>query len=118
MENEENKTPSKPDSVGGRGSDGKFLPGNHCSKGGNKMARKTRALRSTLLRSVNSKDMRQIIDVLITKAKKGNLIAIREIFDRVLGRPLEADIIEKVEALEQIITEYEAKINDKNGFNK
>jgi ribosomal protein L17 len=44
--------------------------------------------------------MREIIEALVAKARKGDIAAARTLFDRVLGKPLEPDIIERIERLE------------------
>jgi len=44
--------------------------------------------------------MREIIEALVAKAKEGDIAAARTLFDRVLGKPVEGDLIERIEALE------------------
>jgi hypothetical protein len=38
--------------------------------------------------------------MLVKSAKEGNVAAAREVLDRCVGRPLEADLLERLEALE------------------
>jgi ribosomal protein L17 len=44
--------------------------------------------------------MREIIEALVAKAKEGSIAAARVLFNRTIGRPLEPDIIERIERLE------------------
>ena len=83
----------------GRDSKGRFTPGNPGGPG-NPHARQIGLLRSAMIEAVSPEDMRSIALELVDKAKDGNLAAARLLFDRVLGRPLEADILERIEALE------------------
>ena len=69
----------------GQGKDGRFLPGNKCGTG-NPHLKKVRQLRSALLKAVTGKDLREIIKALVEKAKAGDVLAAREIFDRALGK--------------------------------
>jgi hypothetical protein len=58
-------------------------------------------LRAALLNAVSPGDMRAIVAKLIEQARAGDIAAARTIFDRTLGRPLEADILARIEALEE-----------------
>lgn len=58
-------------------------------------------LRRALLRTVTPDDIAAIVRALVARAKDGDTLAAREILNRTLGRPLEADILERVEALER-----------------
>jgi len=49
--------------------------------------------------------MRAIISALIEKAKAGDVHAASVLFERVLGKPLEIDIIERIESLEAQLSE-------------
>lgn len=84
-----------------RDAKGRFLRGNRGGPGGNRLARKVAALRLTLLSAVTKADIRAIAQRLVAQAKIGDLKAIAELFDRTLGRPIEADFLEIVAALEQ-----------------
>jgi len=44
--------------------------------------------------------MQSVIAALVEKAKKGDVAACRVLFERVLGPPIAADIIERIEILE------------------
>ncbi|MEX0774744.1 MAG: hypothetical protein WD042_03410 [Phycisphaeraceae bacterium] len=83
---------------------GRFQPG---WKGGpgNPYAKKVAALRSALIGALAPKDMAAIVKALIAKAKEGDVPAIRELLDRTLGKPQEADLIERIEQLENDLKE-------------
>ena len=83
-----------------RETSGRFAVGNPGGPG-NPHARHIGQLRSTMLAGVTAEDMAAIVARLVTLAKGGELAAIREVMDRVLGRPVEADLIERLEALER-----------------
>lgn len=83
----------------GRGPDGRFQAGNR-SGAGNPFAKQVAALRSTLLSSVTPQAMAEITSRLVELAKEGNVAAIREVFDRTIGKPVETDLIERMEELE------------------
>ena len=94
-----------PSPKGGNGQDkrddkGRFAPG-HCGGPGNPHAQRVAKLRSALLEAVSEEMIASIIGRLVEMALGGNIIAAREILDRCLGKPLEADILEQIEALEQ-----------------
>jgi hypothetical protein len=73
---------------GERGGNGRFAAGNKAAAGHNAPhARRVATLRSTLLNSVTEQDIQDIASALIAKAKEGDLRAIREVFDRILGQP-------------------------------
>lgn len=78
---------------------GKFLPGNSGGPG-NPYTKQIAALREALLAEVKPADLRAIVRVLVDQAKGGDVQAAREILLRTLGRPVEADLLERLEALE------------------
>jgi hypothetical protein len=86
----------------GRDEHGHFIAGNHAAKG-NPFARRVAALRSALLDAITPDDIRAICTKLIEQARAGDIAAARTLFDRTLGRPLEADILARIEALEEEI---------------
>lgn len=63
-------------------------------------AKQVAALRAAMLAAVTPEDMRVLVEKLVQQAKDGNIAAAKEILDRCLGRPLEADLLERIEALE------------------
>lgn len=87
----------------GRDQAGRFAAGNRCAKG-NPFARRMAELRSALISAVTDEDLRDIIKALIEKAKRGDVPAAKEVLDRTLGRPQEADLIQRLEELEAMLT--------------
>ena len=86
-------------SPNGRDGQGRFAPG---WKGGpgNPHAAQVARLRVEMLNAVTPDDMRAIVSRLVQLAKGGDVRAIKELLDRTLGRPVEADLIERLSALE------------------
>jgi hypothetical protein len=72
-----------------RASNGRFLPG-HGGGPGNPHAQRVHRLRSALLGAVGPADVKDVVDKLLEMAKLGDLGAIRELFDRCLGKPVTA----------------------------
>ncbi len=91
----------------GRDARGRFAAGN-AGGPGNSHAHHVGRLRSALLAAVTEKDMRAIAAKLVTLAKGGDVRAIRELFDRTLGKSQEADLIERIARLEEYLAEKEA----------
>lgn len=91
-------TPS-PNGDNGRDTRGRFASGNSGGPG-NPHAKHIGRLRSALLSAVTENDMQAVISKLVEMAKAGNVSAIREVFNRTLGKPIEADLIERIEQLE------------------
>lgn len=80
-------------STNGRNGRGQFAKGNPGGPG-NPNPRRTAALRKALLSCVTTDDIRAVVAALITKAKAGDLPAIRELLDRTIGRPRPAPAVE------------------------
>ncbi len=78
---------------------GRFVAGNPGGPG-NPYAARVGELRSALLSAVSPGDLAAIAKQLVAAAKGGDVAAAKVVFERVLGRPLEADILERLEALE------------------
>jgi hypothetical protein len=91
-----------PNGGNGRNNRGQFAPGNGGGPG-NPYAAAVGRLRSALLKAVTAKDIEAVAKALIEKAKSGDVPAIRELLDRILGRPVEADLLERLEALEKLV---------------
>jgi len=81
---------------------GRFLPGNGGGPG-NPHAARVAELRSALLGAVTPGDLAAIARSLVQAARSGDVAAAKLVFERVLGRPLEADILDRLEALEQAL---------------
>jgi len=97
------RTPS-PTGDSGRDERGRFIVGNDIGIG-NPHAKQVARLRSALLDAITPADMKAIISALIEKAKAGDVHAASVLFERVLGKPLEIDIIERIESLEAQLSE-------------
>lgn len=82
---------------------GRFLPGNPGGPG-NPHARQVAQLRAALLEAVTPEDVREIIGVVVEAARGGDLAAAKLLFDRLLGPPVEADLIARIEELEDLLT--------------
>jgi len=78
---------------------GRFAKGNPGGPG-NPNARHAAALRSTIREAVTPEDMAEVMRVLLDKAKAGELAAIRELFDRTIGKPTESELSERLDQLE------------------
>ncbi len=88
----------------GRDERGRFAPGNPGGPG-NPHAKQTGKLRSAMLKAVTEKDMRAVVMKLVELAKSGNVPAAKEVLDRCLGRPVEADLIERLDQVEELLKE-------------
>ncbi len=93
----------EPPSPNGRNGRGRFAPGNPGGPG-NPHAAKVGRLRSALLDTVSEQDIADVAAHLVALAKSGDLPAIRELLLRVLGRPVEADLLERIERLESTLS--------------
>lgn len=87
-------------SPNGRNGDGRFAKGNPGGPG-NPQAKAVARLRSAMLEAIGPEDIAAVARQLVALAKSGNVQAAREVLDRCLGRPLEADILERLDALER-----------------
>lgn len=92
-------TSPSPNGANGRGAAGRFAKGN-AGGPGNPLGKQVAALRAAMLAAVTPEDMKVLVQKLVQQAKDGNIAAAKEILDRCLGRPLEADLLERIEALE------------------
>ena len=95
-------SPSPTGDNGDRDSQGRFAPGNKAATG-NPHAKRIGQLRSMLLQAVTDDDWLATVRKLIDDAKAGDKAARAELFERTLGKPIEADLIERIEQLEQAI---------------
>ena len=75
--------------VNGRGKDGRFAPGNKAAKG-NPHFKRMAELRGILLNAVTDSDLEEVAQTLIGQAKAGDIDSIKELFNRVLGKVIEA----------------------------
>ena len=91
-----------PNGDNGRDESGRFTPGNPGGPG-NPHAAQVGRLRSALLDAVTLEDMRAVALALVEKARAGDIAAAHVLFDRVLGKPVEEDLIARLEAIEAAI---------------
>ena len=94
-------TPSQ-NGLNGRDEKGRFAPGNPGGPG-NPHARKVGKLRSAMLNAVTEAELTAVIKKLVDLAKSGNVPAAKEVLDRCLGRPVEADLLERLDELETML---------------
>lgn len=87
-----------------RDSGGRFAKGNPGGPG-NPAVREVARLRRALLDAVTEADIREVVGVLIDKAKAGHLPAVRELLDRAIGKPTDGDLAERLEELERAAEE-------------
>jgi len=84
---------------GGRGGDGRFVAGNKFGRG-NPLAGRASRIRAVLLRKMSPAVAGRIADRLIAQAQTGDMVAIRELLDRTIGKPSATELLERVEQLE------------------
>jgi len=85
-----------------RDKNGRFVKGNSGGPG-NPFAARIGRLRSVLIDAVTEEDMRETIRAVVEAARGGDLAAAKLLFDRVLGPPVEADLIERIEGIEEAL---------------
>jgi len=86
----------------GRDVAGRFQAGNPGGPG-NPYAKQVGRLRSAMLDAVSEEDMRAVVAKLVELAKDGSVPAAKEVLERTLGRPTEADLIDRLEQLETLL---------------
>ena len=74
-----------PNGANGRGPKGRFAKGNPGGPG-NPYAKRTADIRAAFTEAVTVDDLQAIVKALVRKAKKGDVIAAREVFDRLVGK--------------------------------
>lgn len=79
-------SPSPNGSNGDRDTLGRFAKGNRGGPG-NPYARHAARFHSVVVNAVTDEDLRAIFAKLVEQAKAGDLAAIREVFNRTIGRP-------------------------------
>ncbi len=93
-----------PNGANGRDGRGRFSQGNSGGPG-NPHAAKVASLRAAILAAVTEDDIRQVVATLVTMAKGGDLPAIRELLLRTVGKPVESDLLERIDRLEATMTD-------------
>ncbi len=99
-----NSPPSPNGANGDRDERGRFAKGNPGGKG-NPHARAVGKLRTALLEAVSEEELKTIVKKLVELARQGNVQAAKEVLDRCLGKPVEADLIARLDELERTIGE-------------
>lgn len=97
-----------PNGANGRNNKGQFTKGNNGGPG-NPFAQQVAELRKTLLAAVKPKDLRDVVRALLKQAKEGNTAAVRELLSRLLGPPVEIDILARLETLEKQFAEKKVR---------
>ena len=87
-----------------RGPDGRFLPGNPGGPG-NPLAAQVAKLRAALYDALAEGDIKDIVRALLGRAKQGDVAAAKLLLSYTLGKPLEADVLERIERLEALLEE-------------
>lgn len=85
---------------------GKFVRGNRLGRG-NAVPRRAATFRAELYRCVTRDDFRAVVGVLVEQAKKGRAWAVKEFMERILGKPIEPDVLLKLEQVEHLLAEYD-----------
>lgn len=87
-----------PPTGNGRAGGGRFAVGNPGGPG-RPPNEKALTLRRVFLDEISEEDMREIVGELKRQAKAGDLSAIRDILDRICGRPMPADVQVEIDEL-------------------
>ena len=99
----------------GRRQDGRFTQGNRHGRG-NPLAGRAAKIRAALLKALTEEDAKAIAAKLIEMAKGGDLAAVKELFDRTVGKAVQADLLERIEALEAMARPAPAEGGDGDGY--
>jgi len=99
MESPQIDKPSEPRG-NGRGTDGKFLPGNKCGRG-SPLAGMASKLRAAMLKAVKVGDVKAIIGAMIAKARGGDVAAAKLVLQYTIGEPQPYDLTARMEEIEQ-----------------
>ena len=86
----------------GRDTGGRFAKGN-AGGPGNPYAARVARLRAALLDAVTPEDIDAVARALVRQTRQGDVASIRELLSRTLGKPVEADLLERMEALERTL---------------
>lgn len=88
-----------PNGAIGRDYHGRFAQGN-AGGPGNPHAAATAKLRAAMLKAITPAEITKVMRAMIRKAKSGDVSAAKEVIDRAIGKPLEPDLVARIEALE------------------
>jgi hypothetical protein len=56
---------------------------------------------------MTEEDIRAVARALVERAKTGDVAAVREVFDRTIGKPQETDLLDRIETLEAAMAQDE-----------
>jgi hypothetical protein len=104
MSDENGNHGPSPTAPNGRGLNGQFGAGNQYGRG-NPHARRVQQIRAALLEVCTPERMRNAAEKLMVQAENGDRFAFAELADRVLGKPIPADLAELVEQVEALVAE-------------
>lgn len=91
----------------GRDERGRFVRG--CPPGpGNPLAQRVARLRAALLSAVGAEDIRAVVQALLQQAKGGDVGAAKVLLSWCLGKPVELDLLTRLEELEKAVYGEEA----------
>jgi len=83
---------------------GRFAPGNSAATGHRRPhAARVARFRTALMDAITEEDLAEIARALVAAAKGGDVTAARLLLDRVLGPAEAIDLLQRVEALEELI---------------
>ena len=88
--------------------DGRFAPGNRAATGNKRptgLSQRVAKLRKAIVAAVTPADIAKIMRELMDMAKCGNLAAARLVLEYTVGKPVEADLVERLDELEALLEE-------------
>jgi hypothetical protein len=89
-------TSPSPAGSGGRDNKGRFGLGNKAGTG-NPYAKRVEQLRSAMMATVTEQDIAEVITKMLELAKGGDMVAAKKLLLLTLGKPMEADLLERIE---------------------
>ena len=93
-----------PTANGGKDVRGRFSPGNKLGRG-SPLAGRAAKIRALLLQKLTDAETNRIGDRLLAMAQGGNLAALRELLDRTIGKPTQFEVLERLDALTELLRE-------------
>jgi hypothetical protein len=95
----------------GKDAKGRFLPGNKIGhkSGGSSIASMASTLRTALVKSVSTGDMKEIMQAMVRRAKEGDSVCARVVLGYTVGEPQPYDLIERICYLEEMLKERDAR---------
>ena len=91
----------------GRDRRGRFAAGNSGGPG-NPHAKRVAQIRAAILNAVNPKEIEKAARKLLADAVAGDRFAFAELLDRTIGKAVASDMEERLERLEQLLSERQA----------